>query len=335
MTPIRVLFLPDFGTQIGGGHVMRCLTLAAELTARGAECGFCVLPEAEAVIRAFAGDSVQIVDRDWAAPVAVVDGYDYTADDERALAAEGRKVVAIDDLMRVHDCDLVTDNELGRSASDYPGRAQVLAGPQFALIRPAFLTVRVDTLARRAASRGGDRVLISLGLTDVGGITERVLRLISGVEGWRTADVVLGAGAASLPFAESLARQDPRFSVHVNSKAMPALTATADIAVGAGGGSLWERAVLGLPTLTLILAPNQRETPQAMQAQGTTLALDEATPGFEADFAGAFGRMLSDSVLRRQLSERSAKLCDGRGAERVATTILALIAGGESARHSS
>lgn len=331
MTPPRVLFLPDFGTEIGGGHVMRCLTLAGELVARGAECGFCVLPEAEAVIRAFAGDTVQIVSRDWPAPVAVVDGYDYTAEDERTLAAEGRKVVAIDDLQRVHDCDLVTDSKLDSSASDYPGRARVLAGSEFALIRQEFLAVRDEALRRR----GGDsiqRILISLGLTDVGGITERVLRLVAGAEGWAAADVVLGSGAASLSYANDLAARDPRFTIHVNTRDMATLTCTADIAIGAGGGSLWERAVLGLPTLTLVLAPNQRDTPERMEAHGATLLLDVATSTFDEDFVGAFSRLVADPGLRKRLSERSASLCDGEGAARVAQAILALAREVESAR---
>lgn len=331
MTPSRVLFLPDFGTKIGGGHVMRCLTLAAELTARGAECGFCVLPEARAVISAFAGDTVQIVSRDWVAPVAVVDGYDYTADDERALAAEGRKVVAIDDLMRLHDCDLVIDSKLDCTARDYPGRAHVLAGSAFALIRPEFSALRAEALRRRAGAPA-ERLLISLGLTDLGGVTERVLRLIADIDGWNAADVVLGTGAASLDYANALAARDPRFTIHVNTKTMAGLTCAADLAIGAGGGSLWERAVLGLPTLTLVLAPNQRETPERMEAHGATLSLDVPAPAFERDFVEVFSRLLADRDLRERLSARSASLCDGGGAARVAEAILMLAAPGESPR---
>lgn len=329
----RVLFLPDFGTEIGGGHVMRCLTLAAELSGRGASCGFAVLPAAKAVIRTFAGDSVQIVHRAWAAPVAVVDGYDYTAEDERNLAAEGRKVVAIDDIVRVHDCDLVIDNEPGRTAQDYPGRARVLAGPAYALIRPEFLVTREAALSRRAGP-GRGRVLVSLGLTDVGAITERVLRLMLDLDGWGHADVVLGENAMSRPFVEALAARDSRVVLHVNTKAMAALIADADFAVGAGGGSLFERAVLGLPTATIVLADNQAHAAKMLAQAGATLSLDARDAAFDADFRDTFVQMAANEGLRRALATRSAKLCDGLGVERVADAILALVAGGESARPS-
>ena len=50
----RILFVCDAGPAIGGGHVMRCLTLAGALTARGAEVAFLETPETAPVLDAFA-----------------------------------------------------------------------------------------------------------------------------------------------------------------------------------------------------------------------------------------------------------------------------------------
>lgn len=312
----RVLFLPDYGTSVGGGHVMRCLTLAAALKARGAECGFCVLPEAQAVIRAFAGDAYALVDADWAAPVAVIDGYDYGASHEQALAAQGRRVVALDDLARVHDCDVVVDSDPMRTPSDYPGRARALLGLDYALLRPEFVQ------AKRAPEAG--RVLVSLGLTDVGGVTRRVLALMLEREGWTSADVVLGPTASSLEFVRELAARDPRITLHVNSQDMAGLSARAEFAVGASGGSLWERAVMGLPSLVLVLAPNQARNAGFMQEQGAALVLDADDPLFDSDFALAFDKLAGDGAARAVLSARSSGLCDGLGAQRVADAVLSL-----------
>lgn len=313
----RVLFLPDFGTSIGGGHVMRCLTLAAALTERGATCGFHVLPEAQAVIRAFAGDAVQIVDADWAAPVAVVDGYDYGADDERALAASGRKVVAIDDLCRAHDCDLVVDTEPGRSASDYPGRARVLAGLDYALLRPEFAN------AVRAPEEG--RVLVSLGLTDVGAITEQVMVMMLEQGGWTAADVVVGPNAASLSFLRDLSAGDPRVTLHVNAKDMAALQGRAQFAVGAAGNSAWERLATGLPTVTVVLADNQMNAAQFIADRRAGLMTDARAPLFSIDFRNAFDVLAHNPVVRRAMANRAADLVDGKGAARVAAQVLALV----------
>lgn len=324
MTFPLILFLPDFGPAIGGGHVMRSLTLARALNALGARCAFAVNEDTAALLSAFNDGAVEVwPEGAWREQpaVAVVDNYALTAADERALAARGVKVAAMDDIGRVHDCDLVIDPGLGRTAADYPGRTQVLAGPQYALLRPEF--------TETAPHRTGGRVLVSLGLTDVGGITAYVLAKLATAEGWSAIDVVLGSGAESLEYVREAAAHDPRIRLHVETKAMARLTAEADLAIGAGGGSVWERACLGLPTLLLILAENQRPMAQRLAAEGAVLALDVADPDFDAQFDAELAILLTDAELRASLSARSRGLCDGQGAARVARAILALA--GESA----
>ncbi len=323
MSGPRILFLPDFGASVGGGHVMRCLTLAGELMSRGAVCAFAVEADGARVIETFA-PGTPVVDAGWAADIAVVDGYDYTTAQERVLVSRGLKVAAFDDILRPHDCDLIIDSGLGKTEGDYPGRARVLAGAEFSPVRPEFVALRDEVLPRRASGRGG-RVLVSLGLTDVGGITSRVLRILSALPGWDAMDIVLGSGAASLSDARALAASDPRITLHVETRDMAALTAAADIAVGAGGGSQWERSVLGLPTLLLVLVPNQAATAVQLADLGAALVLDVAAADFDAAFTSAFARLATDRDLRRSISARAAQVFDGRGAARVAEAVMALV----------
>ncbi len=107
---------------------------------------------------------------------------------------------------------------------------------------------------------------------------------------------------------------------------MPRLTLDADLAVGAGGSTSWERCVLALPTLLLVLAANQREASQTLAEVDAVLALDVADPDFETAFAAQFSRLLTDPLLRDRLSAASAAVCDGRGAARVAAHVLGMIA---------
>jgi spore coat polysaccharide biosynthesis predicted glycosyltransferase SpsG len=139
-------------------------------------------------------------------------------------------------------------------------------------------------------------------------------------------DVVLGSGAPSLPGLRDLAARQPRLALHVDSQDMPRLTLEADLAVGAGGSTSWERCVLALPTLLLVLAANQREASAALAAVDAVLALDVADPDFEAAFKAELSRLIDDPLLRDRLSAASAAVCDGRGAARVATRFLDLIA---------
>ena len=137
--------------------------------------------------------------------------------------------------------------------------------------------------------------------------------------------MVVGAGAPSLAVLQAIAETNPRIRLHVDTDDMAALMTDADIGVGAGGSSAWERCCLGLPALVLVLADNQRENTQALAAQGAALVVDATARDVSAAILDGFLRLRDDAALRRGLSTASAGLCDGAGARRVAERLLGLI----------
>jgi spore coat polysaccharide biosynthesis predicted glycosyltransferase SpsG len=188
-------------------------------------------------------------------------------------------------------------------------------------MRPDFVALRAETLARRGEGGAVRRILVSLGLTDVGGFT---LPAVQRLRGAAEIDVVVGSGAAGLAALTALADEDPSVTLHVDTRDMARLTARADIAIGGGGSSSWERCVLGLPTLLLVLADNQTQAAVALAEAGAVIALDAAAE-FESGFDAAAARLIAEGALRRRLSQAAAMVCDGRGADRVADAFLALI----------
>ncbi|HEX4197168.1 MAG TPA: UDP-2,4-diacetamido-2,4,6-trideoxy-beta-L-altropyranose hydrolase [Caulobacteraceae bacterium] len=336
----RILFLADAGAKVGGGHVMRCLTLAGALTRAGGTCAFVAAPAARGVLDAFSGRAVEVMAvgdepsaselaaagvgaaEAWSADAIVADHYGFGPRDDAALDAAAARLLIVDDLRRRHACGLVLDSNIGRRAADYPGR-EVLAGPAYALVRPAFAALRTATLARRASGEAPKRVLVSLGLTDAGAITGRVVRALLPALGEASLDVVVGGEAPSRLELQALARVDSRVTVHVDARDMAGLIAAADIAVGAGGSSAWERCCLGLPSLTVIVADNQRENTAALAGAGATLAVAPPSGDFDARLRAAFGKLRADAALRASMSAAAAALCDGLGADRVAERLLA------------
>ena len=307
---------------------MRSLSLAEALTARGAACAFIATPAVATLLDTFAGPGVERIaalgdGARWRPDMLVIDHHGVGAAHERSLTGLAR-LVAIDDLAREHAVDMIIDPSLGRSATDYAGQASgtVLAGPTYALVRSSFGAARETALARR----GGEprRCLVSLGLTDIDGITGRIIELLLQKSGDVAFDVVVGSAAPSLPALQDLAGRG-RISLHVDTKDMAELVANADIAVGAGGSSVWERATLGLPTILLVLTESQKGMAEQLQNAGLALVLDPAARRFETQFTDAWRRLTGSADLRRELSERPAKLCDGQGADRVAEAMLAML----------
>jgi UDP-2,4-diacetamido-2,4,6-trideoxy-beta-L-altropyranose hydrolase len=335
----RILFIANAGPTAGGGHVMRALSLARALEGHGAECIFLASPPVAALLKAFAPDMAQeeatAIDpdavRDAVTGVrfdAVVVDHPDLARAEHETVAQGRPIMVVDDLAdRPLSADLIVDSGATRVEADYALLAQdarLLIGPDYAPVRPEFAALREEVLARR----GGpvERVLVALGLTDGRGVTARVVERLRQRNGQIALDIVLGSSAPSLPGLRRIAAHDPRVTLHIDTQDMAALTAQADIALGGAGSTNWERCTLGLPSLVVVQAENQRPAALALAARDAALVVDAFADDFDKVFDRALVRLMTDPACRARLTDASAKLCDGLGSSRVAEAFLQVIA---------
>jgi len=294
---------------------MRCLTLAGALQDAGAFCAFLDSHAVAPVLDAFAPREVMRVTdaAGWPSDWVVLDSYRSTLEEEAGWRAASRLAV-IDDLARPHAADLAVDPSFGRDPAAY-APIPALTGPAYALVRPEFAVLRTHAFARRGETV--ERALIAFGLTDVGGITTKALERIIPLAGPIALDVAAGSCAPSLPRLRELAAAGV-IDLHIDVRDMATLSAAADIAVGAGGSSIWERATLGLPSIVLALADNQIPMTRALNDAGVLL---------ESDLDGlgaAWARLTAEVDLRTDLSAKSAALCDGQGARRVAQAMGAI-----------
>lgn len=337
----RVAFRADAGAVLGSGHVMRCLTLADALRARGAECRF--------LCRQQPGHLGELIDRrgypvDWlpagidadedaclsreslkdGTDWLVVDHYGLDAAWEQALASSTGKLLVIDDLAdRPHACQVLLDQNgftdpTARYAALLPEGCRALFGPRHALLNPRFAE-----LARPCLDRGKPvgRVLVFLGGADPANFTGRVL---SRLDNYPTlaVDVVAGHAHPARPSLEAWCGERPGFRLHPPGEGFPDLMAAADIAIGAGGTTTWERCCLGLPSLVLGIADNQYQVAQAVAESGAHLYLGPAEQVSDRQLGGALDTLLAQAGLRRHLAERGRALVDGNGVERVADILL-------------
>lgn len=353
--PMRIVFRTDASVQIGTGHVMRCLTLADALHERGAECTFICRPHTghlldlitlrgykAVALPVLAANATQALadpaqaawlGTDWltdaqdthqalgaeGADWLVVDHYALDRQWEQALRRKCQRLMVIDDLAdRLHDCDLLLDQNLGRAAADYtnllPARATTLIGPQYALLRPEFAQLRTESLARRANPQL-KRLLITLGGVDKDNATGQVLEALKSCtlpEDCRIS-VIMGSKA---PWLEHVQQQAARMTwpteVSVNVSDMAPRMADADLSIGAAGGTSWERCCLGLPTLLVVLAENQRVGAQALQETGAARQIDVVHERVKAEIEDLF-----QPLKLKQMGDAARSVTDGQGVSRV------------------
>jgi spore coat polysaccharide biosynthesis predicted glycosyltransferase SpsG len=130
--------------------------------------------------------------------------------------------------------------------------------------------------------------------------------------------VLVGPGnphAARLATAASKCRAKVRLIE--NPPDIPGLMGWCDVAVTAGGGTLWELGYFGIPCLVLVVAPNQEPCARLLHNQQACRVLGEADALDSASLAEEISTFLHDAALRAALGQRFAALVDGRGGQRV------------------
>ncbi len=363
---MKVIFRADASVQIGTGHVMRCLTLAQELTTQGKRCqficrehegnlialirtkgfvvhvlppehqvGICAEPASvasgeELKHAAWLGAS-QAQDAlacnallaqepvDW----LVVDHYALDARWEEAMAPCFRRLMVIDDLAdRRHACSVLLDQTYGRDPKDYEHLVskgcKLLCGSQYALLRPEFAQLRAYSLQRRAQPSLRE-LLVTMGGVDKDNATGRVLQALRSCnlpDDCRIT-VVMGATSPWLDAVRIAAEQLPWTSrMLVAVEDMAQLMAESDLAIGAAGATSWERCCLGLPTLMLILAPNQMLAAKLLEIANVIhilrfdLRLDENLRQIIEGF-------IDNPIELQYLSQKACHVADGGGCMRV------------------
>jgi len=342
------IFRVDASLQIGTGHVMRCLTLAGALRERGARCRFVCREEPGnliALIREQGFEAIPLPgndgkDIDWEADAAltqkvdgggtaadwlIVDHYALDARWERTLRPHCHKLMVIDDLAdRPHDCDLLLDQNLVANLDDrYSGKVPTTCclrlGPTYVLMQPAYRQLRSQALPRSGPVK---RLLIYFGGADAGNLTGLALTAFACLKRPDIAlDVVINPAS---PHAASLRRQVADLhlaTLHEQLPSLAPLILRADLAIGAGGTSTWERCCLGLPSLVITLAENQRAIASEMNGRGLIRWLGHQGAVDANTLAGAL-REIIDSGLTPDWSQRCANLVDGKGSERIADILM-------------
>lgn len=336
---LAALFVCNAGSQVGGGHVMRSLALAQALEGRGVACIFAGPAEVGAIVATYrpgqallaAAQSPQALieaaeGREF--DLVVFDHYGLDAQTQARIAA-GRPCLVIDEMCdRPVFADILVDTTPGRLPSAWEGKtkpgAEVLVGPQHAPLRPEFAALRAEALARREKGGPVRRLMVAMGLTDVDAISLEVVQALLPLGQDLKIIVATGARAPSLAALRKLAGVEPRLEVHVDAPDMASLAASCDLCVGAPGSSAWERCVLGLPSVLVVLAQNQAEAGRTMQEMGAALVMPHLQGlDFARRLGGLVEALLGDETLRRRISATAAALCDGRGADQLAEGLLA------------
>src|SRR5262249_60783168 len=136
------------------------------------------------------------------------------------------------------------------------------------------------------------------------------------------ADEIVVVVGGSNPHSDAIATRAAQYTncrvVPDPGAEMPRLMAAADLAVCAGGSTMWELACMGVPFIPIVIADNQRQAAAAMARDGYSAIERAAIP---RDLPAAVAALAADAARREALSRRGRQLVDGHGAERVGAAL--------------
>jgi UDP-2,4-diacetamido-2,4,6-trideoxy-beta-L-altropyranose hydrolase len=352
---MKVVVRVDASGAMGMGHVMRCRTLAIALRKRGVRVHFItrahpghlgdmlerdgfpvtLLPQPAAsgeddgndyavwrgVTQHEDADQTIVAIDNQECDLLIVDHYGLDQVWEVRLRPHSRKLMVIDDLAsRPHDCDLLLDQNYAVNGQErykawVPAHCQLLLGPRYALLLPEYAQLR-EAIAPRTGNI--KRVLVFMGGADNANVTGMVLAALSADQlAHLDVDLVIGPNYVHKGEVIAQATARPNTYLHCNRPHLADLMTKSDLAIGAGGVTMWERMCMGLPSLVISIAENQVPSCEALDSAGLIRYLGTAH-GLDVN---AIKIALINSLVAAEqylaLVASNHVLVDGRGASRV------------------
>ncbi len=316
----------------GMGHIMRALCLAQGAKTHGWEVALYTCCQIKELLARFENEGIIInhlqdpfdldpikrmlkeKETDW----VVLDGYDFDSGYQKAVKSMGHNLAVMDDYVHLdhYYADLIINQNFGAERLSYPAEpyTKFLLGTKYVLLRSEFLRYEghkkhIPVIARK--------VLVSMGGADEGNVSLKVLDAIERINSPLEVKIVLGAANPHHELiGDRAAKSNHRVTIHKDVLDMAPLMAWADVAVSAGGTTMWELAFMGVPAILIIVASNQENVVNALASEGLPSA-GWADHVDEASIKELLLDLLNDKNRRHYLSDKGKKMIDGQGAARL------------------
>lgn len=334
----------DASFAIGTGHVMRCLVLAKAFRCHGADVYFIcrqqkgdmlaylqkngyqthIIDTGQEDYKSDAQETITFIKKLGRVDYLIVDHYNLDNCWEELVNPFVFKIMVIDDLAnRAHHCDLLLDQTFGREPQEYqkwvPDGCHLLLGSRYAILKEQFAEVRLGTLQQRRFNHSLKKILVSMGGVDAKNVTQWVIHSIQESNLNVELDVILGARALHRDAVKTYLalNSSTKINLFENVNNLAEMMVEADLAIGAGGTTSWERCCLGLPTLMITTAENQNLVASQLSHVGAIEYLGCADSVETSKLIVSIKNLLNKPHLLKEMSDSAATICDGYGTNRI------------------
>ncbi|MBQ7920128.1 MAG: UDP-2,4-diacetamido-2,4,6-trideoxy-beta-L-altropyranose hydrolase [Lachnospiraceae bacterium] len=335
----KIIIRADGNAKIGAGHLMRCLTVAENID-ENRVLFICADEESAklAMDHGFQGFVLNTDYRDMMSELPLwqqmkeqnvgglgtgevtilVDSYYVNNEYLLALKCMG-KVVILDDMAQ----DVkAADSIINYNAFAYPEMYEGLSGAVDTIIYTGstYIPIRPDFVARDyTVAEKVRKVLITTGGGDRDNIAGQILDTI--YESGIFYQVVTGRFNPHYKTLQKYAESHPGVEILHDVKDMAGLMLGCDLAITAGGTTVYELCSIGVPFICFSYAENQEKLVEYVGRE--KIALSAGKYHWDAakclsEIRNGFERLRGDFLLRKECSEKEKRIVDGQGAKRIA-----------------
>lgn len=346
---MRVIFVVHGSKKIGMGHIMRSLSLAEAFRERGhyvsffskyslgikkiKEYGFEIentifcLEEGKTENFCYGETKEAVQDAEYIYDhtrelydIIIVDSYNVSKEFFLILKKVTRKLVYIDDLNAFeYPVDILINGSAAAFGINYEQiqKAQLLLGLSYNLIRKEF-----RGLPEKSVKNEVEDVLITTGNSDPFHMTEKIIDILRTKKFWKniTIHVIMGSGFESVALKE-FASKDEKICLHEEPFNMQKIMLKCDLAITAGGSTIYELASCGVPAIVFAYADNQIPQIMALEKEGLLQYIGTYQNLDQCKMIQCIQSFYKNYNKRKELAEKLQLLVDAKGTLRIVKEI--------------
>jgi len=325
---IKVVIITEGGTDVGVGHITRCISfchafeereIQPEIIVNGDSRVKNLLNGQKYCIFNWLKERNRLFDLLKDASIVIIDSYLANMGFYREISEITEIPVYIDDNKRIdYPSGFVVNGAVYAGHLDYPQRDGIvyLLGSRYTPLRREFWDVSEKDIKKKPES-----IMITFGGDDSKNMTPKILKFLNEEYPKLTKNVIIGKGFCHKKEIENLKSEKTNFVYNSSAGKMKEVMLESDIAISAGGQTIYELARVGVPTVGICVAENQLRNLQGWEKCGFVEYVGWYNDGNLFQKIEEALKIL-DYKKRTKMSRISQRFVNGQGARRVVRKIL-------------
>ena len=336
----RLYIRADGNGDIGLGHIMRSMTIANVFKEHGYECTFLSsLPINKELFLRFGFDYIEvdfpydnksITEAEWIVKKIydhgkyffLVDSY-FASNEYLSILKKNFTLVCINSTKNLLITDFLINENIACDKDYfnklYSGRnTKLLLGAEYSLIRKEFLNKEYSVKKKVM------NVLVTTGGGDQHNFMTMFLKNVKKHNVFEDVSFTFVSGSCNYHYEDLIlvAKEFDNVKVVVNSSNMAKLMQDSDLAITAGGTTVLELSVIGVPTIGVALGDDQEAGLMYMGGNGMIRYVGKPSDReFWKTIMSALEELIKNELCRKKISNKSKEIIDGDGANRVFSEI--------------